>query len=147
MKKKIRFNMLLCYTQWVLSSFFHKSFQMNVPSQNIPVLCILHPLSHFPVVLLQGAPSLQTPWHLTHLPFETYVPDVQTVKKQTTELIHEVNDSRWIYKNLNIYWSNGNDIWFNSTTFECVYIFFYSSINYKFYFFSLIWYCLSFAVK
>lgn len=99
MKKKIRFNMLLCYTQWVSSLFFYKSFQMNVPSQNVPVLCIPHPLSHFPVVLLQGAPSLQTPWHLTHLPFETYVPDVQTVKKQTTELIHEVNDSRWIYKN------------------------------------------------
>lgn len=54
---------------------------MNVPSQNFPVLCILHPLSHVPVVLLQGAPSLQTPRHLTHLPFETYVPDVQTVKK------------------------------------------------------------------
>lgn len=52
-----------------------------------------HIFLYFPV--LQGAPSLQTPWHLTHLPFETYVPDVQTVKKQTTELIHEVNDSKF----------------------------------------------------
>lgn len=76
---------------------------MNVPSQNFPVQCILHPLPHIPVDLLQGAPSLQTPGHLTHFPFETYVPDVQTVKKQTTEFIHEDNDSRWIYNIQTVY--------------------------------------------
>lgn len=53
---------------------------MHVLSQNVPVLCMLHPLSHIPVDLLQGTPSLQTPGHLTHLPFDTYVPSLQTVK-------------------------------------------------------------------
>lgn len=78
--------MLHSYTQFVLFSFSYESFQMNVPSQNFPVLCILHPLPHIPVDLLQGVPSLQTPGHLTHFPFETYVPDVQTVKSRQLNL-------------------------------------------------------------
>lgn len=55
---------------------------MNVPSQTFPILCLSHPLSHNPVDLLQGAPSLQTPGHLTHFPFEAYVPELQTVKSK-----------------------------------------------------------------
>lgn len=61
---------------------FLSKFLMYIPSQNVPVLCIVHPLSHIPVVLLHGAPSLQTPRHLTQSRFETYVPSLQTVKSK-----------------------------------------------------------------
>lgn len=57
-----------------------ESFEMHVLSQYFPVLCILHPSSHIPVDVLQGASSLQIPWHLTHDPFEIYDPLLQTVK-------------------------------------------------------------------
>lgn len=51
-----------------------------VPSQNFPVQWSLHPLSHIPVDLLQGAWFLHTPWHLTHFPSKTYVPSLHTIK-------------------------------------------------------------------
>lgn len=70
------------FAQCSLISFSFESFQTYAPSQNWPVICMLHPLSHIPVDLLQGAPSLQIPGHLVHCPFETYAPSPQTITSQ-----------------------------------------------------------------
>lgn len=48
--------------------------------QKFPVQWSLHPLSQFPVDLLQGALSLHNPWHLTHLSSKTYVPSPHSIK-------------------------------------------------------------------
>lgn len=58
-----------------------------VPSQNFPVQWSLHPLSHVPVDLLQGAWFLHTPWHLTHFPSKTYVPSLHTFKTLFCKLL------------------------------------------------------------
>lgn len=85
----IDFDILFIYRQSHIYLIPKEGSKIHVPSQNVPVLCRLQPSSHIPVDLLQCNPSLQTPAHMTHLPFDTYVPSLQTVKKKTIEFIHK----------------------------------------------------------
>lgn len=71
-----------CIWKFAISHCYVENTSLWVPSQNIPVQWLLHPLSHLPVDLLQGTLSLHTPWHLTHFPSKTYVPSLQTINNK-----------------------------------------------------------------
>ena len=73
-----------------IHSYVHGLCNIYTLSQYSPVQWFLHPLSHLPVNLLHGDPSLQCPLHGTHCLFDTYCPSLQTVIvfKQFLHLIH-----------------------------------------------------------
>ena len=71
----INFIVVVTY-EYILSK--KKREMICSPSQNAPIQWFWHPLSHLPVDLLQGDPSLQWPWQDTHVRFEIYSMSLQT---------------------------------------------------------------------